>query len=130
MLEKTIERGVCQYARSQHGVLTYKFTSPGQRSVPDRLFITPDGLVVFIEFKAAGKMPTEQQYREMAKLIMRGQIVLVIDDLQAGKELVDAFVNHPKEFIDWFHAEQRKATEGEQRAAALVVPPSISRTRH
>ena len=38
MLEKQIERKVCDYAKNK-GLLAYKFTSPARAAVPDRLFI-------------------------------------------------------------------------------------------
>lgn len=67
VLEKDIEKKVCEWARKQ-GCLVYKFTSPSQRSVPDRMFVLPYGTVVFIEFKAPGKQPTELQTKELLKL--------------------------------------------------------------
>ena len=42
LLEKQIERSVCDYAKSI-GFLVYKFTSPERAAVPDRMFITPKG---------------------------------------------------------------------------------------
>lgn len=33
------------------GALTYKFTSPGQRGVPDRIVLLPNGDVHFVELK-------------------------------------------------------------------------------
>lgn len=70
-LEKDIEKKVCAWAKQQ-GCLVYKFTSPSQRSVPDRMFVLPYGTVVFIEFKAPGKVPTELQRKELLKLTDQG----------------------------------------------------------
>ena len=89
--EKTIETTVCQYARS-NGILTYKFTSPNRRSVPDRLFLGPGGLIFFVEFKAPGKKPTESQAREIRRLREIGHIVEVIDNLLAGQRLIDGLL--------------------------------------
>lgn len=91
MLEKEIERAVCLYARAKHGVLTYKFTSPAHRSVPDRLLLFPNGAVLFIEFKATGKQPTGAQVREFERIRAVGQQVVVIDDIELGKIFVDSF---------------------------------------
>jgi hypothetical protein len=88
MLEKDIETKVCKHANG-YGVLTRKYTSPSHRSVPDRLFLFPTGLAVFIEFKQAGKKPTKGQMREMKKLRELGHYVYVVDDVAAGKKLVD-----------------------------------------
>lgn len=88
MLEKQIEKAVCDYAKSL-GILTYKFTSPGRAAVPDRLFIAPGGKVMFIEFKREGQKPTPAQAREHERLRAQGCWVWVIDNVVAGKLMVD-----------------------------------------
>jgi len=88
VLEKDIENPVCKYARAK-GLLAYKFTSPNRRSVPDRIFIGPDGLVFFIEFKAPGAKPTESQAREIRRLRALGHIVEVVDNVLKGQRLID-----------------------------------------
>ena len=90
MLEKEIEKKVCEYARSK-GVLAYKFTSPARSAVPDRLLIAPGGKVFFIEFKRLGVLPTAPQKREHAALRSAGVDVHVIDNVEAGQKLVDAY---------------------------------------
>jgi hypothetical protein len=91
MLEKQIEAKVCDYAKSK-GVLAYKFTSPARSAVPDRLFIAPDGRVWFCEFKRAGQKPTEAQAREHTRLRAQKVNVFVIDDVGAGKAMIDLMV--------------------------------------
>lgn len=88
MLEKKIEAAVCDYAKSK-GWLVYKFTSPARAAVPDRLMIAPGGKVVFVEFKREGQKPTVPQAREHARLIAQGVLVFVIDNVSAGRALVD-----------------------------------------
>lgn len=88
MLEKQIERKVCDYAKEKN-FLVYKFTSPGRMAVPDRLFITPSGLVFFIEFKRQGQVPTPQQQREHERLENQKCHVFVIDDVVKGKLVID-----------------------------------------
>ena len=90
LLEKKIERVVCEYARSR-GHLAYKFTSPQRAAVPDRLMIAPGGFVYFIEFKAYGKKPTPQQMREHERLRVQGVNVYVIDNIDDGKGVVDGY---------------------------------------
>ena len=90
MLEKEIEAQVCKYAKTR-GWLTYKFTSPNRRSVPDRLFVSPIGLNVFIEFKQEGKKPTPAQDREIARLIKQQALVHIVDNVADGKLLVDLY---------------------------------------
>lgn len=89
MKESDIENKVCEYARQKYGAIPYKFTSPARRSVPDRIIIFPSGKVIFIEFKAAGKQPTEGQQREIARLRRMCQVVYIVDNVALGKQVVD-----------------------------------------
>lgn len=91
MLEKTIEKKVCDYAKEK-GMLVYKFTSPARIAVPDRLFITATGRVFFCEFKAPGKKPTPAQEREHHRLREQGCAVYVIDNLEGGVSMVNGEV--------------------------------------
>ncbi len=87
-LEKTIEGRVCDYAKSR-GCLVYKFTSPQRAAVPDRLMITPTGVVFFVEFKRAGKVPTVAQMREHVRLKNYNVQVFVVDSVNSGKAMID-----------------------------------------
>lgn len=89
MLEKQIEKKVCDYAKTKK-MLVYKFTSPQRRSVPDRIFITAQGFIFFIEFKAEGKKPTEAQTREHEKLRANNVKVFVVDSVPSGQFLIDS----------------------------------------
>lgn len=88
MRESTIERNVCTYAKSL-GFLVYKFTSPAQRGVPDRIFINPSGVTGYIEFKASGKRPTPLQMHELNTLRVQGCFAEWCDSLEEGRRLVD-----------------------------------------
>lgn len=66
-LEKEIEAKIGQYAKSK-GCLYYKFTSPANRAVPDRMIITPNGVVGFLEVKRKGERPTPLQDFELQRL--------------------------------------------------------------
>ena len=93
-LEKDIEKKVCDHAKKL-GCLVYKFTSPARRSVPDRLFIMPDGKrVFFIEFKRLGKKPSPAQAVEIAKIKAHGVCCFVVDNVQTGKFVVETNVEH------------------------------------
>lgn len=87
MRESEIETKVTCYAKNR-GWLTFKFTSPANRSVPDRIFIR-SGTLLFIEFKAPGKKPTKLQFNMIMKLRSQGMKVVVIDDIEKGKRLID-----------------------------------------
>lgn len=93
MLEKEIEKKVCDYAKSL-GMLAYKFTSPGRMSVPDRLFITPSGKIFFIEFKRLGKKPTPAQYREHEHLRDKNVTIIVVDNVDYGKLCIEMMMEH------------------------------------
>ena len=80
--ERDIERKVCDLAKAA-GWLTYKFVSPSQRGVPDRIFIRL-GEIVFIEFKAPGAMPTKLQWRMIERLCGHGCDVYVCDSVESG----------------------------------------------
>ena len=83
MPEKQIENKVVIWAR-KHNWLVYKFTSPNHRSVPDRLFISPTGAVIFIEFKQKGNMPTALQERELGLLRGHGVVATWSDDADSA----------------------------------------------
>lgn len=69
-LEKEIEADIVKAARYA-GWLAYKFTSPSNRGVPDRIFFR-NGKTVAIEVKRPGRSPTKLQEYELAKLRRAG----------------------------------------------------------
>ena len=88
MRESIIERKVSEYARSQ-GWLTYKFTSPSNRGVPDRIYLK-EGDCFFIEFKAPNKQPTKLQKKVIKRIEDQDFYVYIIDSVENGRAL---FVN-------------------------------------
>jgi hypothetical protein len=87
MREKDIE----QYLREEVKVLggrAYKFVSPGNDGVPDRLVCLPGGRVEFVELKAPGKTPSKLQLLQHSRLEKLSIKVYVID----SKNGVDAFI--------------------------------------
>ena len=89
MLERDIEKAVCDYARKEYDAIAYKFTSPQRRNVPDRIIVFPNGRVLFLEFKAPGKTPSAGQERELKRLRDRNQHVYYCDWPGQGMELVN-----------------------------------------
>lgn len=65
------------------GGMADKFVSPGKRSAPDRLVILPDNQIIFVELKAKGKKPTENQLRDHERRRALGCTVLVLDSKEA-----------------------------------------------
>lgn len=91
MLERNIEKSVKDYARSK-GWLAYKFTSTAHIGVPDGIFISLTGFVIFMEFKQTGKKPTAMQQREIDRINQHGVLALVVDSIEQGKGLIDACI--------------------------------------
>lgn len=82
MLEKDIERAFVARVKSLGG-MAEKFTSPGRRSVTDRLVTLPGGVIIFVEVKSCGKKPTVAQLRDHERRRALGCDVRVIDSLEA-----------------------------------------------
>jgi hypothetical protein len=85
--EKTIE----EYLRNEVkrlGGKAYKFVSPGNIGVPDRLVCLPGGRAIFVELKAPGKKPTPLQTKKHKELIGLGQAVFVVDSKQGVDDLI------------------------------------------
>lgn len=99
MLEKEIEKRVCNYAKEK-GMLVYKFTAPNRWAVPDRMFVTKEGTVFFIEFKQKGKKPTPAQEREINRLRNRDMYVAVVDNVSAGEGVIDERIAYDKHIAD------------------------------
>lgn len=92
MKAKLRERDIEQYLVRQIekiGGKAYKFSSPNNRAIPDRLCILPGGFMFFAELKALGKIPTPLQARVISFLRSLGATVAVID----SKGKVDDLIN-------------------------------------
>jgi len=89
------ERDIEKYLRDEirkAGGRAYKFVSPGNNGVPDRLILMPGGRIVFVELKAPGNKPTALQAAQIAKIRALGFKVYIIDSM-AG---VDALIEEVK----------------------------------
>ena len=49
MLEKTVEKELCDRIKNDLGGWALKFVSPGQNGVPDRIVLVPYGRIYFVE---------------------------------------------------------------------------------
>ena len=70
------------------GGIAYKFVSPGNSGVPDRLVILPGNKIGFAELKRAGGKPSQIQKMQMAFIRKLGCYVRVISSL----EDIDLFI--------------------------------------
>lgn len=89
MRESTIEAKIVKYCR-ENGILTYKFSSPSHRGVPDRVMMR-DGKVMFLEVKAPGKTPSALQLHEMTKIHKFGVDVAWVDDFSEARLYLENF---------------------------------------
>ena len=85
--EKDIEQYLAKKVKAMGG-RAYKFVSPGNDGVPDRLVCLPGGKLCFVELKAPGKKTTALQDIQISRLISMGFAVYVAD----SKELVDTLL--------------------------------------
>lgn len=87
MREKDIEEYLRKEVKKAGGK-AYKFESPGNDGVPDRIIIFPGNAIYFVELKAPGKKPRPLQVKQMRDLTKFDCKVFVID----SREEVDFFV--------------------------------------
>lgn len=84
MLENRVEKALVKRVKDLGGMCE-KFTSPGRRSVPDRLVTLPGGRIIFVECKAPGKEPTITQQRDHKRRRLLGCDVRVIDNIEDAR---------------------------------------------
>ena len=84
VLEKHIEQALVRRVMELNGTCE-KFTSPGRRSVPDRIVTLPGGKIIFVECKAPGKKPTITQQFDHERRRLLGCDVRVIDSIEAAR---------------------------------------------
>ena len=89
MLEKEIEKKLVSEIKKRGG-RAYKFVSPGNDGVPDRLVILPGGKVIFAELKTdTGKLSSRQQVQiDTLKALGCGVVVI------KGEEGLNTFLRH------------------------------------
>ena len=115
--ETAIERHTKKYAESL-GWLCYKFKTPGQRGVPDRIFIR-NGMIIFVEFKREGKTPTDLQKEVIGQLIEHGCRVFVIDSKDNGELLFNTI----DEQVLKYTQEAQNQAQGDLNADSLIILP-------
>lgn len=87
MKEKQIESKIVKKAK-ELGFLTYKFSSPSNRGVPDRMFISPHGEVFFIEFKSGKGKVTKLQEKVIKDISEYGVGVFIINSVEVGLQIL------------------------------------------
>ena len=87
MKESTIEARLVREVRKRGG-LCYKFTSPGNPGVPDRIGILPGGITVYVELKTEiGRLAKIQKW-QIEELRRRGAAVRVLKGMEQVMEFL------------------------------------------
>ena len=77
MLERDIEKKLVKSIRLLGG-RAYKWVSPGNSGVPDRIVVLPGGRVIFVELKTDTGSLTPLQKRQISVLESIGAEVMVV----------------------------------------------------
>nr|DAR13819.1 MAG TPA: Nuclease [Caudoviricetes sp.] len=87
MLESEIEKKLVREVRKMGG-MAYKFVSPGNTGVPDRIVILP-GVITFVELKTETGRLSPGQKRQIGKLQDLGMKVVVLHGMKELEEFLD-----------------------------------------
>lgn len=88
MRESSIESKLVRMVRERGG-LCFKFVSPGNPGVPDRIVITPAGRTVYVELKTeVGRLAAIQKWQH-EELRKRGADVRTLKGLEQVKAFVE-----------------------------------------
>lgn len=87
MRERVIEQYLVKKAKDAGG-RAYKFVSPGNSGVPDRIVMLPGGCIVFTELKAPGEKSTSLQANQQRFIGSMSLPVRVIDSKEGVDELI------------------------------------------
>lgn len=88
MTEAQIEAKMVRMVRERGG-LCYKFVSPNNPGVPDRIVITPGGKTIYIELKTEiGRLASIQKW-QITEMRKRGADVRTLKGWDAVKEFVE-----------------------------------------
>jgi hypothetical protein len=93
MLEKNIEEFLKDNIKKLGG-LCYKFVSPGNSGVPDRIIFLPNGRLIFVELKTKKGEPSKLQKIQIKRLRKLGQDVRVLYGMEEVKEFLNAIANN------------------------------------
>lgn len=99
MSEKELERLFVQEVRKAGGN-AYKFVSPGQTGVPDRLVVFPGNHIGFVELKAPGKKPRPDQRYQQRKLVDYDCFVTNLDNPEAIEGVIRKIKNWEPDEIE------------------------------
>jgi len=94
MKESTLEARLVQGVKALGG-RAYKFVSPGNVGVPDRLVLLPNGRILFAELKTDTGRLSQMQAHQIRELRQKGAEVWVVQ----GETGVQRFLGACREYI-------------------------------
>lgn len=87
-LEKEVE-AMLRKRVNNIGGLFYKFVSPGNNGVPDRIAVLPGGKVYFIELKKDGETPRKLQVWQQNRLRRLGCDVRTVEGMDEARQFIE-----------------------------------------
>lgn len=87
MKEKDVETYLRNRTKAAGG-RAYKWVSPGNVGVPDRIVLLPGGRIIFVETKATGQKPRANQLHVHEELRALGFNVYVADSRQGVDDIL------------------------------------------
>lgn len=87
MRESELERRFRRLAM-QAGGKAYKFVSPGNDGVPDRIVVLPGGRIGFVELKRPGEIPRKLQQFQLGELERLGCYTAVVDSVEQAEAVI------------------------------------------
>lgn len=87
MKESQIESYMVRKVK-EHGGLCFKFVSPGNPGVPDRIVITPAGKTIYVELKTKTGRLTRLQRQQIQALALHSVDVRVLFGMDAVKDFL------------------------------------------
>lgn len=87
MNESFIEKKLREGIKKLKGI-AYKFVSPGNSGVPDRIVLLPGGKIIFVELKRLGERPKKHQLAQIRRIRALGFDVRILSGLDDVKEFI------------------------------------------
>lgn len=116
MRESELEKRFCQLVK-QAGGKAYKFVSPGNAGVPDRIVVLPGARIGFVELKRQGGQLRELQRFKRAELENLGCYTAVVDSEERAAEIISEIGRMPATLVgDKLFAEMVSRTSVRGRA--------------
>jgi len=92
VLEKDLEKKIVIKAKKL-GYIADKYSSPSNRGVPDRIFISESGKLFFVEFKSKKGKLSKLQEKKISELRARKQSVFIVNNEELAMEILTEYMS-------------------------------------